>query len=485
MHETPENRPPKRAVPEAPPVASTELHEVCFGAGGAQFQVTKEPITSDNIGAALSVIEKCFSLKSDVEAAKLTYERFIAGPRRYHSEFSGTEVELLSYDLYRVGDEPAAVGGAYKLLNEPNRIYMGWLGVVPDFRKHQNPGAKPLSEVVLDDAIALARKRGETGIAAVAEDTPANRNTHAYYERHGFKVEKTFERNGELDRLYVLELRDTASKEGAEASREHSGVDVGDQLGQTAVLTDRNKEHEVSMHELLLHGTPFHIGRMHGELLAPLIGDVVQVYMDLFAALGGGDRESIRVSAQAFADRIEKFDPRYMEEIRGIASGSGIDLRDILAINSRTEILTSLLASSKECTLFCFAHEGILAQTWDWLRRLEGKTVLLRIRHDDGHTVLTMTEPGIVGKIGINSAGLGVGLNILSSSERAEGVPVHVLLRSALDARSWDEAHDRLTKSNIGTNSAITLADDQGRCMTYEYKGDGLKVLQPRAGVLV
>ncbi|MEY4668578.1 MAG: hypothetical protein RL518_1277, partial [Pseudomonadota bacterium] len=39
--------------------------------------------------------------------------------------------------------------------------------------------------------------------------------------------------------------------------------------------------------------------------------------------------------------------------------------------------------------------------------------------------------------------------------------------------------------SNIGTNSAITLADDQGRCMTYEYKGDGLKVLQPRAGVLV
>lgn len=239
------------------------------------------------------------------------------------------------------------------------------------------------------------------------------------------------------------------------------------------------------MREISLHGTPFEIGRMHGELLGSHIGDVVQVYMDLFGALGGGGSEAIRISAQAFAEQIERFDPRYMEEIRGIASGSGIDLRDILAINARTEILTSLLASTKECTLFCFAHEGILAQTWDWLRRLEGKPALLRIRHDDGHTVLTMTEPGIVGKIGINSAGLGVGLNILSSSERAEGVPVHVLLRSALDARSWEEAHDRLTKSNIGTNSAITLADDKGRCLTYEYKGDGLKVLQPTAGGLV
>jgi len=239
------------------------------------------------------------------------------------------------------------------------------------------------------------------------------------------------------------------------------------------------------MRVVSLQGTPFEIGRAHGETLRESIRVVIQVYMDLLGALGGGGRESIRELALAFAERIERFDPRYMEEIRGIAIGSDADVRDILALNARTEILTSLLATSKECTLFCFVKEGILAQTWDWLRRLEGRVVLLKIEGNDGHTVLTMTEPGIVGKIGINSAGLGVGLNILSSSQRANGVPVHVLLRAALDATSWELARDRLTKSQIGTNSAITLADDRGRCFTCEYKGGEIKVLEPKNGVLV
>jgi isopenicillin-N N-acyltransferase-like protein len=227
------------------------------------------------------------------------------------------------------------------------------------------------------------------------------------------------------------------------------------------------------------------MGLMHGETLRESIEAVVKIYMDLFFALGGGARDSIRELALAFAERIERFDSRYMEEIRGIAIGSSLDVRDILAINARTEILTSLLAAGKECTLFCFVKEGILAQTWDWLQRLEGKVVLLEIERDDGPTVLTMTEPGIVGKIGINSAGLGVGLNILSSAHRASGVPVHILLRAALDSPSWDVARERLTKSQVGTNSAITLADDRGRCFICEYKGGELQIVEPRNGVLV
>jgi isopenicillin-N N-acyltransferase-like protein len=239
------------------------------------------------------------------------------------------------------------------------------------------------------------------------------------------------------------------------------------------------------MKVISLQGSPFEIGQMHGETLRESIGAVIQVYMDLFLALGGGARDSIRELALGFAERIERFDRRYIEEINGIAIGSGADVRDILALNARTEILTSLLAASKECTLFSFVKEGILAQTWDWLRKLEGRVVLLKINRHDGHIVLTMTEPGIVGKIGINSAGLGVGLNILSSAQRANGVPVHILLRAALDASSWEEARDRLTKSQIGTNSAITLADDQARCFTCEYKGGAFEILEPRNGVLV
>lgn len=240
-----------------------------------------------------------------------------------------------------------------------------------------------------------------------------------------------------------------------------------------------------SMKVIELNGTPFEMGFQHGRALKESIAHTVDVYMDLMANVGGKGRDDIRTLAMAFAEKIERFDPRYMEEIRGIVAGSELPLADILTLNARTEILTSLKAASHECTTFCFAREGILAQTWDWLQRLEGRPILLRISHPDGHTVLTMTEPGIIGKIGINSAGLGVGLNILTSSKRADGVPVHLLLRSALDSRSWDEAYHRLMQSEIGTNSAITLANDQGKSVTVEYQGGSATVIRPSNEVLI
>jgi isopenicillin-N N-acyltransferase-like protein len=234
-----------------------------------------------------------------------------------------------------------------------------------------------------------------------------------------------------------------------------------------------------------LQGAPFERGRIHGKRLARSIRETVAIYQGLFQRVGGPDREGVRTIATTYGEQIKAFNADYFDEISGIADGAELDVRDILAINSRTEILTTLLRTPAECTSFCFTQECVLAQTWDWLRELDGKPVLLRIRYDDDHTVLTMTEPGMVGKVGINSAGLGVALNILVSPDAAQGCPVHVLLRAALDARSWDEAYERLTKFKIGTNSAITLADDRGRCVTCEYRGGRVTPLHPKDGLII
>lgn len=170
------------------------------------YAITKELVTAENLEDAMTVINKCFSLEADIRAARAAYERFISGEHTYDSEFSGTKVELLSYSLYRIGGQPAAVWGAYRLLNEPDRLFMGWLGVSPEFRKNRLPDMKPLSEVILEDTISLARAKGLATIAAVAEDAQSNHNTHRYYERLGFTIDRVFERNGEMDRLYVLSI---------------------------------------------------------------------------------------------------------------------------------------------------------------------------------------------------------------------------------------------------------------------------------------
>ena len=62
----------------------------------------------------------------------------------------------------------------------------------------------------------------------------------------------------------------------------------------------------------------------------------------------------------------------------------------------------------------------------------------------------TLTEAGILGKIGLNDAGLGVCLNLLSTTADGgrDGTPIHVLLRQMLQScRSVDDAIELLDAS--------------------------------------
>ena len=88
---------------------------------------------------------------------------------------------------------------------------------------------------------------------------------------------------------------------------------------------------------------------------------------------------------------------------------------------------------------------------------------LVHIEREDGHKILMMTEPGIIGKIGMNSAGMGICLNILMGESRGINLPIHVLLRIALDATSIDEAYRKIEQASFDSCSNIILGDEQGR----------------------
>ena len=60
---------------------------------------------------------------------------------------------------------------------------------------------------------------------------------------------------------------------------------------------------------------------------------------------------------------------------------------------------------------------ALLAQNWDWHPDLSASTVIWIVEHDDSWFA-TLTEAGILAKIGLNDAGLGVCLNILAHAPR-------------------------------------------------------------------
>lgn len=103
----------------------------------------------------------------------------------------------------------------------------------------------------------------------------------------------------------------------------------------------------------------------------------------------------------------------------------------------------------------------LLAQNWDWHPAWRD-TLLMHIVHQPGgRWFATLTEAGLVGKIGLNSRGLGCALNILSSP--GEGIldrePLHLLLRRILEeCDDVDEARQQLEKARIGASSCVTIA---------------------------
>ena len=216
---------------------------------------------------------------------------------------------------------------------------------------------------------------------------------------------------------------------------------------------------------ITLKGTPAEIGHQHGELLQEEVRRVWDFYS---GALFNSRMEQLEEYGYKFLEVVREFRSDYATEIIALAEGAGLASWQIAALNARTEILHNLTdIDVGECTAMYFPCTRALGQNWDWMEELEPLIMVMQIERADGHRILQMTEPGIIGKIGLNSSGLGVCLNMIRGGARTDSVPVHIMLRTILDADSIDEALDILGDAK-GTCSNILMADDQGSAVALE-----------------
>ena len=147
----------------------------------------------------------------------------------------------------------------------------------------------------------------------------------------------------------------------------------------------------------------------------------------------------------------------------GIAHGAKVPFLSILAMNVRTEIAYGMFTDGCTALSWKTGTASFLAQNWDWQSQQAENLIRLYIRRSPRPSIDMITEAGIIGKIGLNSAGVGVCLNAI----RAKGVdfnklPVHLALRVCLDSTSKDEAIQKLTRCGIASSCHILVADNNG-----------------------
>jgi len=208
-------------------------------------------------------------------------------------------------------------------------------------------------------------------------------------------------------------------------------------------------------------------GHQHGEALRDSIAACLAIYESTFK-LSDAD---VAARAGHFEAVTRAWNPDLASEIDAIADAANQPRHWLWALNSRSEIMSYTGAQESECTSVWSASTRTLAQNWDWMESLEPLTVVLDATDEDGHHLVTVTEPGMLGKVGMSSAGVAVGLNFLSSPEKLEGVPVHALLRSMLDARSGDEVEQVIESAGVGRSAHVFLGTAAGVGSSIEYTG--------------
>jgi len=243
-----------------------------------------------------------------------------------------------------------------------------------------------------------------------------------------------------------------------------------------------------------ISGNAFERGRVHGDRARDRVERSLANYARLFSFHGMAWEEAQARSA-GYRDLIGGFDAALLEELEGIARGAGRPFSEILALNARTEIMpTSFLSGtdSGECTAIAVrpresaTGETLLAQNWDWVGSQRESMILLRMRDGNEPGYLTLTEAGMLAKIGLNSRGLGLCLNILRSVFDGEGagVPVHVLLRALLKRESVPDAIAFASKLSFGGSSNVLMADRGGDVASLEFSPLGLRVVREEGGTL-
>jgi len=203
----------------------------------------------------------------------------------------------------------------------------------------------------------------------------------------------------------------------------------------------------VTLPLVTVSGTPAECGAAYGRSAADLIAGNLDEYRHRFAALAGLDPAEVRRAGAGFRATTHELQPRIAAMLDAVAEGAGVPAEEVYALNARTELLAVQWAGT-ECTavgvLDSHTDSGhtVLGQNWDWDPAYRPYVLLLATRDERGFAVVTMVEAGMVAKSGLNSAGLGVCVNLIGCDRDGGpgGLPYHVLVRAALESDSLGAA---------------------------------------------
>lgn len=248
-----------------------------------------------------------------------------------------------------------------------------------------------------------------------------------------------------------------------------------------------------------LEGTPYDQGYVHGVRLRAEIGHNLRCYVERFFREAGLTQKDILHRAAIYGAAIADAHPDYHAGMRGIADGAGLELDEVTALNVRYEILyfqyamRQMMSVRDGCTAFALAPHRTanghlwLGQNWDWIPNVKG--ALIHTTHGNGCRTLAFTEAGIFGgKIGLNSAGLGLAINGITTTDddwQRLTAPFHVRCYDILLQQNLEDALAVVQREARACSANFLIAQRPDRVVDLEAAPETTKRISWHDGVVV
>ena len=228
-----------------------------------------------------------------------------------------------------------------------------------------------------------------------------------------------------------------------------------------------------------LRGDPTALGSSHGRPFAAEIRDYTGDRVALSAQGTTFSRDELLELASRCLPAHQAYSEPLMVEMESLADAAGVSVPEALIVGGYTDFIDLVRAEAgvarvdDTCTAVIVPDEraagaGFLAQTWDMHASATPHIVMLDIRPEAGPAALVFSTVGCLGQIGMNEAGIAVGINNLTAADGRVGVTWPFVVRKVLQQTDFDAAMACILDAPLAGGHNFLLFDADGNGASIE-----------------
>ncbi len=230
---------------------------------------------------------------------------------------------------------------------------------------------------------------------------------------------------------------------------------------------------------LAVSGSPADMGAAHGAAYGAEIRQYAADRADLARAGTDLTRGDVAAIAESMLDAHHSYDADLHDEMVAMADAAQITPAEAVIVGGFTDFIDTVrhlaggTAMEDTCTAVITPDEtsggaGFLAQTWDMHASATPHVFMLDLTPSSGPRSMIFTTHGTLGQIGMNEAGIAIGINNLSMDDGRIGVTWPFVVRKVLRQTSFADAMACIGEAPLAGGHNFLILDRFGAGASVE-----------------